>query len=83
MCGKRASFNAVSVAHKAIGSADAYIQRRAVGPPSLSVVGARSEDPSEPRVEVLVVQEQPRSSALEFVNFARAMATPPTPRFIQ
>jgi hypothetical protein len=82
MRGNRTSFNAASVAHKAIGSADAYIQRRAVDP-SLIVVGARSEDPSEPRVKVLVVQEQPRSFALEFVNFAHAMVAPPTPRFIQ
>jgi len=69
MCGQRASFNAASVAHEAIGSVDAYIQRRGVDP-SLVVVGAWSEDRSERRVEVLVVQHQPRNSALEFVNFA-------------
>jgi hypothetical protein len=69
MCGKQASFNAASVAHEAIGSVDAYIQRRGVDPP-LIVVGALSEDRSQRRVEVLVVQHQPRNSALEFVNFA-------------
>jgi hypothetical protein len=69
MCGQQASFNAPSVAHEAIGSVDAYIQRRGVYP-SLIVVGAQLEDRSERRVEVLAVQHQPRNSALEFVNFA-------------
>jgi hypothetical protein len=41
MCEQQASFNAASVAHEAIGSVDAYIQRRGVDP-SLIVVGVRS-----------------------------------------
>ena len=69
MCGRQVPFNAASVAHKAIGSVDAYIQRRGVDL-SLIVVGARSGDRSERRVELLVAQHQPRNSALEFVNFA-------------
>ena len=69
MCGQRASFNAASVAHEAIGSVDAYIQRRGVDP-WLIVVGARSKDRSERRVEVLAVRHQPRHFASEFVNFA-------------
>ena len=69
MCGQQASFNAASVAHQAIGSVDAYIQRRGIDP-SLIVVGARSGNRPERRVEVLVVQHQPRNSALEFVNSA-------------
>jgi hypothetical protein len=69
MYGRQLPFNAASVAHDAIGSVDAYIQRRGVDP-SLIVVGARSEDRSERRVEALAVQHPPRHSALELVNFA-------------
>jgi hypothetical protein len=69
MCGRQVPFNAASVGHEAIGSVDAYIQRRGVDP-SLIVVGALSEDRSERRVEALAVQHQPRHSTLELVSFA-------------
>lgn len=68
MCKQQASFNAASVSHEAIGSVEAYIQRREIDP-SLIVVGARSEDRSERCVEVLIVQHHPKNSVLEFVNF--------------
>ena len=80
MCGQQASFNAATVAWEAIGNIHAYIQCRGVDP-SRIVVGARSEDRSERRVEVLAVQ-QTRAIARRRAGWF-TLAAQGRPQFIQ